>query len=374
MNGPPRVVIDARDGFSPRPRGWGRYARCLVGALSAPANEDPKPLELTVISTGGRGPEVFFEQVSLPLLLRRRAAALVHATDCFLPLTRHCPGVVTIHDLAFEDLRHDVAPRTRIKYRVFARAAARSAERVICPSSFTRSQLCSRYGIDPGKVRVIPLAPALPSREAATRSGADQGAPCDQRACSDQGVPYDQPESCDQGAPYVLAVGDLREKKNLAPLVRAFAGLWREGECGHRLVLAGLDAGEGARLRALAGDAPIELTGYLGDERLDALIREAVLLVAPGLHEGFGLVVLEAMARGTPVLAASAGALPETGADAAAYFDPAAPGALREALGELLADSEARGRLADAGRARAAGFSWRRTAQETAAVYRELVY
>jgi glycosyltransferase involved in cell wall biosynthesis len=343
----PLAVIDARDGFASPLRGWGRYARCLAEALTGLSSEERGGLELEVIRAGGPGAEVLFEQLRLPVLLRRRAAALVHATDCFLPLIRPCPGVVTIHDLAFEEPDTDMAPRTRLKYRTLTRRAASSAERIICPSDFTRDDVCARYGVDPAKVRVIREAPALP-------------APPD-------------PSGQASSAPYVLAVGDLRPKKNLPALVRAFATLHRKRVVGHRLVLAGLDAGEGARLNALAGSAPLEMTGYLSDERLDALIRGADLVVHPSLYEGFGLVVLEAMARGTPVLAARAGALPQTGGEAAAYFDPDVPDSLADQLGQLLSDPAERAHRAETGRVWAARFSWPEAARQTAAVYQELV-
>jgi glycosyltransferase involved in cell wall biosynthesis len=289
--------------------------------------------------------------VKLPARLRRSHAAAVHVTNCFLPLRRPCPGVVTIHDLAFEAWPGDFHPATRRKYRLIAPRAARSAERIICPSEFTRDDVCERYGVDPERVRVIPEAPALPA------PGANAGGPS-------------QPGSA---PPYVLAVGDLRAKKNLSALVRAFAELWRGGNIEHRLVLAGVDAGEGPRLRELGGDAPVELTGYVSDAALDGLIRGADLLVNPSVYEGFGLVVLEAMARSTPVLAARAGALPETGGDAAAYFAPGDPAGLTAALGALLGDPAERERRAARGREWVARFSWERAARETAAVYRELV-
>lgn len=337
----PLVVVDARDAGAPELRGWGRYAGCLVRALAAGAAEG---FELDAVTSGGAGPEVVFEQLRLPLLLARRRAALVHATNCFLPLVRTCPGVVTINDLAFETWPSDFATRTRVKYRAIARLAARSAERVICPSAFTREDVCSRYGVAPGKVRVIPDAPAL--------------------ALGHQPAP---------AGPYVLAVGDLRAKKNIGALVAAFASLCRSDGFEHRLVLAGVDSGEGPRLLELAAGAPVELTGYVDDAHLDALMRGAELLIHPSLYEGFGLVVLEAMARATPVLAACATALPETGGDAAAYFDPADPGDLRRVLGSLLADAGARAELARRGLSRVAEFSWERTARETGAVYRELL-
>jgi len=346
----PLVAIDGRDAAAAQPRGWGRYAACLIDALRTEAGSG---VELNVLVDGGSGPEVVFEQLRLPRLLRRRGAALVHATNCFLPLRRPCPGIVTIHDLAFEEWPEDFHPRTRWKYRLIAPRAARSAELVICPSLFTRDDLCARYGVDPERVRVIPEAPALAlgSRSEAPEAPSPPGA----------------------AAPYILAVGDLRLKKNLGALVRAFAELWRRQAITHRLVLAGVDGGEGQRLRALSGGAPVDLTGYVSDQSLDALIRGADLLVNPSLYEGFGLVILEAMARGTPVLAARATALPETGGEAAVYFDPADPDSLRERLLELLSDPAQRTQIAARGCEWVARFSWGHTARETVAAYRELL-
>jgi glycosyltransferase involved in cell wall biosynthesis len=338
-----RIVIDARDAAAVEIRGWGRYTRELVAALQA----NPElGLDLVALAGRGRGPELLFEQVGLPLALRRRSAQVVHAPNCFLPLVRPCPGVVTIHDLAFETWPEDFAPRTRAKFRVMARVAARSAERIICPSSFTADDVCGRYGVGRTRVRVIAEAPALLRSEPVAAPEADH--------------------------PYVLAVGDLRRKKNLAALVRAFVGLRRREGISHRLVLAGVDAGEGPGLLSLAGGEPVELTGYVSDARLDTLLAGAEVVVHPSLYEGFGLVVLEAMARGRPVLAARATALPETGGDAAEYFEPADPADLERRLGGLLADPGRRAELARRGLVRAAEFSWAQTARQTAEVYREL--
>jgi glycosyltransferase involved in cell wall biosynthesis len=339
----PPVLIDARDAAATQIRGWGRYTRELVRALRAHGGEG---LEIVAATVAGVAPEVCFEQVWLPVLARRHRAAVLHAPNCFLPLLRPCPGVVTIQDLAFEAWPDDFARLTGAKFRTITRLAARSAQRVICPSQYTADDVCRRYAIDRGKVRVIPLAAALPHTAAPSRH---------------------------DGEPYVLAVGDLRAKKNLGALVEAFAQLSRAGDLPHRLVLAGVDAGAGPELARSAGAAPVQLTGYIDDARLDRLICQADLVVHPSLYEGFGLVVLEAMARGTPVLAARATALPETGGDAAAYFDPADPDDLGRQLAALLADPQRLAGLARAGRERTAAFTWERTARATAAVYRELM-
>lgn len=146
------IVIDARDAVAPLLRGWGRYARELVSALAAQACSELPIVAVTRRRAAGVlgpvGPEVAFEQLWLPAAPRRHRAALVHAPNCFLPLVRPWPGVVTIHDLAFEAWPDDFRASTRVKYRVLARAAARSAQRIICPSRFTGDDVCRRYGVD----------------------------------------------------------------------------------------------------------------------------------------------------------------------------------------------------------------------------------
>jgi len=314
------VILDVSEAQGARLRGWSRYVACLAAALGD---------AVTPVAGRVRGPEVLWEQGGLPRALRRRRASLVHAPNCFLPLARPCPGVVTIHDLAFEAFPEDFAPRTRWKYATFTPAAARSAERVIVPSSFTRDDVVRRYGAAPEKVRVIPEAPALPV--------GDAPAP---------------------GGEYLLAVGDVRAKKNLGVLAEAARRL------GVRLVLAGIgDAGP------LAGPG-VEATGWVDDARLDALMRGASVLVHPSRYEGFGLVVVEAMARGTPVACADATALPETAAGAAELFDPDDPADVTAAIERAAARRDELSRL---GRARAAELSWARTAALTREVYEELL-
>jgi glycosyltransferase involved in cell wall biosynthesis len=323
------VAIDARDARGPQLRGWGRYTLELVRALRRRAE-----VELLELDAGGPGPELAWEQLALPLILKRKGANLVHAPNCFLPLRRPCPGVVTVHDLAFEEYPEDFARLTGWKYRTFTPRCARSAERVICVSEYTRRDVCERYGVDPERTRMIHSAPSLPL-----------------------GVLTPPP------GPY---------KKNLVRLARAFARLRRDG-LRHRLILAGRDAGEGAAIRAAAGDASVELTGYVDDAQLDALMRGADLLVYPSLYEGFGLVIVEAMARGCPVAAARATALPEAAGGAAALFDPLDERDMADTIRRVIEDRAEREQLVERGTRRVAELSWDRTAELTAAVYRELL-
>ena len=323
-----RALVDARDAAHPQLRGWGWYVKALVTAL-----QEQDGLELTTVDRGWPGPEALFESIGLPR--RARDADVLHAPNCFLPLRRPCAGVVTIHDLAFEEFPGDFAPRTRAKYRRWTPRAARSAERVIVPSTFTKDDVVNRYGVDAEKVCVIPEAGVIPIGTAEPPPG-----------------------------PYILAVGDLRKKKNFATLARAHA---RAG-LDHRLIIAGVDAGEGDAIRAAAQDGKLELPGYVSDARLDALIRGSDVVVHPSLYEGFGLILVEAMARGVPLAVADATALPETAGDAAELFDPLDVDAVADAIRRALTNRAA---LADAGRTRAAELSWERAAAATVAVYRE---
>ena len=327
----PTVAIDAREARAARPRGPGRYARELIAALER--------LGVYAIreDVGGLGPEVLWEQVGWPRRLARHRPDLVHAPSGLLPLRRPCPGVVSVHDLAFEADPAELAPRAAWRRRTFVPRSVHSAELTLCGSAFVAADLVERYGADPDAVRVVPYAPAL--------------------AIGDAPVP--------DGPPYLLAVGDLRPSKNLGRLVAAFTAL-RAGELpDHRLVLAG--AGRPASALRAPG---VEVTGWLDDAGLDALMRGADVLVHPSLYEGFGLVVLEAMARGVAVAAADATALPATCGDAAELFDPLDADAIAAAV---LRARARRDELAALGRERAALFTWDATAAATALVYRELL-
>jgi glycosyltransferase involved in cell wall biosynthesis len=171
---------------------------------------------------------------------------------------------------------------------------------------------------------------------------------------------------------YVVFVGRRGGYKDYDVLVRAFADLPDEDTM--LLVVGGgaFNDDELAQQRRLGVAERIRRTD-VADDALPALYANALAFVFPSRHEGFGLPTLEAMAAGIPVVLADASSHPEVGGDVARYFPAGDDEALRKVLAELLGDDELRQRLGREGTARAAGFSWARTAQATAQGYRALL-
>jgi glycosyltransferase involved in cell wall biosynthesis len=263
---------------------------------------------------------------TLPRLMRRLRPELAHFQHA-LPLRCPCPAVVTIHDLSFEREPKLLGPKDRFVFRTVVPRAARKAARVIAVSERTKADLVELYGIPPERITV-------------THHGIDPVF-----------TPGGRPDS------YALFVGTIQARKN--PLAAADAA----AAAGLRLVIAGPP-----RDRELARELErrgADLRGYLEPSALAELYRGAACLVLPSRYEGFGLPVLEAMACGTPVVAAPEPALREVAGDAALYAEPAG---LADAIRQAVRERE---RLAAAGLERAKAFSWRETARRTLEVYRD---
>jgi glycosyltransferase involved in cell wall biosynthesis len=271
------------------------------------------------------------------------AADIVHATNFVLPPTGGAPGVVTVHDLSF--LRDDTWPGGE-RLRALVPWSVRRAVRTIVPTDAIRTELLERYGTEEEHVVVTPEG--VSSVFFGARPLADT-------ALERMGV----------HRPFALAVGTIEPRKNLRRLLDAW-GAARSELQGWTLVLAGVE-GWGPRLPVTPGVVPI---GWVGDETLPGLLAAADLFCYPSVYEGFGLPPLEAMAAGTPALVCRYSAAEEVVGDAALITSPTDVEEISAGLVRLAGDDALRRRLAMSGRARAARFTWERTAAATAAVYR----
>jgi glycosyltransferase involved in cell wall biosynthesis len=219
----------------------------------------------------------------------------------------------------------------------------------------TRADLHRHLGMPPEKVDVVPLAARVPpdprpTPEAQLRARLELG-----------------------DRPLVLSLLAKRPHKNMPRLFRAVAAMDPGGR--PVLVVPGYPTPHEEELRVLARDLGIaelvRMPPWLPAADLEGLYRTAACVVFPSLYEGFGLPVLEAMARGVPVACSNRSSLPEVAGDAALVFDPEDVEAIRSAMERLLTDTALAERLSAAGRARAAMFTWERTAELTVGSYRQ---
>jgi glycosyltransferase involved in cell wall biosynthesis len=286
-------------------------------------------------------------QVRLPLALRRAHPDLLFVPAHAIPLAWPGTTLTVVHDLAFERYPKAYSAAERSYLQLTTRWAARRCPLLIAVSESTRADLVSLYGVKPERIRVVPLG-----------GGDGQVRPAPESRLAELGLKGD----------FVLQVGRIEARKNQGAALAAIERL-----DGVTLAVAGpeRDPELTARLR---GSSRARVLGTVDRPTLELLYRSARAVVVPSLYEGFGLPVLEAMARGQVVVAARNSSLPEVGGDAALYVDdPSDTEQLAAALRTAIADDATRKRLAKAARARAATFTWERTAEGVAAVVRELV-
>lgn len=362
MTNPKTPLVIALDAAHSRQSNAGvaRYGRSLAAELAR--RDDVTVIELgggDVVSRGTvakRALTLRQDFIWYPWLGRRRArqagANVYHVPIPRGPMSSGKPALVlTVHDLVSLRFPETMTPWSRAHSRLTLRRTIDAADRIITPSRNTADDLESLLGIAGARIRVV-------------HNGVDDlffGTSGQRANLTDSGSPAGE-------GPYVLFVGTPEPRKNLDRLRSAMV-LLRQRGFSERLVIAGAGGWGKTGADGLDG-AHVQRVGRVSDRDLHALYASASCVALPSLHEGFGLTALEAMAAGTPVVAADAGALPEITGGAAILVDPFDAGDIADGLARCIGE---RGALSAAGRARAKEFSWSRAAEETVAVYRELV-
>jgi glycosyltransferase involved in cell wall biosynthesis len=364
-------------GQSFRNAGIGKYIRYLLRALGELDHENcysvftgpmPSDAELHLpdnfaiyssrLPTGKAPARIFWEQVFQPLHLRALGVDVLHGPGFVGPLVGAPRTVLTVHDLSFFRFPERLPAGRRRYLQTFTRLSVRRADLVLCDSLHTADDVHDILDTPREKLRVVypgvepRFRPPAPDALAAFRK--------------EKGLP-------DR---FLLYLGTLEPRKNLGLLLRAYARLQPElPDLG--LVLAG---GRGwmvddlfREIEELGLEKKVVLPGYVPDAEQPLWYGAATALVYPSVYEGFGLPPLEAMACGAPVVVAQTSSLPEVVGEAGLYFDPFDEDSPVAVLRRLLADEAEQERLRAAGLARAAGFSWRKTAEGCVAAYRAAI-
>jgi glycosyltransferase involved in cell wall biosynthesis len=344
-----------------------RYGAALAARLPVP----DVAVDLSATNAGAWGPDVGLGGALRRLGGDARLLRALRATRGVPHLASHHlaryavglgrPYVATAHDVirlldARDGAGHISRPTRRDRIGIaLDYEGIRRASAVVTPSVATRDALVERLRIDPARITVVPL-------------GVDHARfrPVAARVVA---------------GPYVLFVGSEHPRKQLPVLLRAFAGLKATGAFPRlRLVKVGAPGADdapfrapvAAAVRALALERDVVFAGEVPDDDLPAYYCGALCLAFASAAEGFGLPLLEAMACGCPIVASTAGALPEVAGGAAVTVPAGDAARLEGALAVLAGDPAARARLRSRGLARARAFSWERTARETLAVYEGL--
>lgn len=369
-----RVLVDYRSALKGR-SGVGEYAHGLVKALLAAGGTAPgHGVDLTIFSSSWKDrltvpPDlggVTAIDLRLPVtglnfawhrlgwppaeLLTRARFDVTHSLHPLLLPSRTAAQVVTIHDLDFLDHPERTRAEVRRDYPALAREHAHRADRIVAVSQFTARAIETRLGVPADRISVCSV-----------------------------GAPDWVPRQTMSAGGYILFLGTLEPRKNVGTLLEAYERLIAgpDASAVPDLVLAGSVPPEGTSWLERLARTPLagraRHVGYVRPADRESLFRGARLLVQPSFDEGFGMPVLEAMAMGVPVVAASRGALPEVLGDAGVLVDPEDAEGMAAAMKVLVTDAAAAGASVARGLARARTFRWDDMATRVVDAYRRAI-
>ncbi|MCI0394452.1 MAG: glycosyltransferase family 4 protein [Chloroflexi bacterium] len=299
---------------------------------------------------------ILWEQLAWPLAARQRHLDLLHSLAFVTPLASHCPTMVTVYDLSFIYYPENFPAWQRLYLTSQTRRSCRQARRVVTIAESGRQDVHRLFDIPRERIDVV-------------RPGVDAAFSL---RPAEEVIAFRQRQELPER--FILHVGTLQPRKNIPALLEALARLKRP-EIG--LVLVG---GKGwffeeifARVQALGLGEQVRFAGYVSDEELPLWYNAASLLVFPSLYEGFGMPVVQAMACGTPVIAAETSAVPEVTGEAALLFHPQDASALANHLASILDDPQLAATLRQRGLLQAQQFSWELSGQQMAAIYESVL-
>jgi glycosyltransferase involved in cell wall biosynthesis len=380
-----RIGIDARFLTHPQKGGFKTYSENLITALARIDGDneyvlyiDRPPEQNTNLPDSAnfsyriiRGDFPYIgmpwrEQISLSCHVSRDRLDLLHSPCLTAPLRLSCASVVTIHDMIWSfPVKSSRGGQISLQrkmmdwyYRLIPQYAARRSDALITVSNAAKQDIIQHLKFSPDRIFV--------TYEAANPA---------YRGMDDTEGLKSVREQYDLSSRFILAIGSADPRKNIGTLIRAYAIL--PGDLRDRYQLAilwthGLLSVQVSKEVGAAGlDKRVRFLEHVCDDDLVLLYNAASLFVVPSLYEGFGLPLLEAMACGTPVVAANNSSIPEIAGDAALLVSAENESSIAGAIAEVLSDTTLQMKLIERGFGRASHFSWTKCACQTLDVYRQ---
>lgn len=373
-----RIGIDARFFGGEQSKGLGRYAQKLIEYLMELDQDNqyviflqsPQYDSITLPKHWEKVRADFRwytlkEQLFLPRLIKRAHVDLMHFPHFNVPLFLRVPFVVTIHDLIISHFPTERATTLgpllysfkQYAYQLVIKHAAKASHRIITVSEFSKQDIVDTLQVAPEKIDV--------TYEAAEPLGASCDPVRAKEFLNQHKIAHD----------FILYVGNAYPHKNLETLLDTATELKKQ-HLPWSIVMVGrpdyfYDKLQMEAERRQVADRVI-FPGFVSDADLSCLYSKALCYVFPSKYEGFGLPPLEAMLYDCPVVAARTSCIPEILGEAARYFDSGDVSGIISNVEHIRTDATERQQLAQAGRAQAAKYSWRKLAQQTQLIYQNL--
>ncbi len=315
------------------------------------------------IRASSRPARILWEQIALPIQVKLHKLDILFSAGMTAPFFCPARSILLIHDLQHVNMPENFSRLQLFFLRTIVYLSAKRADRLIAISNKVKDDIIRHYNIDGSRISVVYHA-----------ADTDLFRPASERDIESVRKKYGLPER------YILYIATSLPHKNYERLLEAYkrvrdagstrgVGSTRGAEEGLKLVLIGSrDYGHdviAGKIRELGLDTDVLFLGWLPFEDMAPIYSAATAFVFPSLHEGFGLPVLEAFASGVPVVCSNIAPVTEVAGDAALLVDPLCVEAIANGILRVLNEDGLRKRLVSAGLARAAAFSWEKTAEET---------
>ncbi|MHB8138233.1 MAG: glycosyltransferase family 4 protein [Smithellaceae bacterium] len=297
----------------------------------------------------------YFEQVKLRQYVQLYKIDLLHSLAYTSPLFLPCPAIVSLPDLNFKAFGNSMPLSRRLMLSLIVWQAVSRSSKVITISNFSREEILKQYHIPSEKVVVTYLA----------ADNDDLNSKVKEEPFAGQVMP-------DLNQPYALAFSSSTANKNLSGLIKAFLEAKKNHKFIQKLILMGHKYPIEEDVQGCHESEDIVWTGYLERRTVLEILRRADFMLYPSFYEGFGLPVLEAMAAGVPVICSNAASIPEVVGDAGIFFDPFSIKDMAAKIAQAATDQKLRDDLRQKGFKNLERFSWRKTAEDTVAVYEQI--